>query len=224
MNPMPTEIMEAYLEMGMTRLMMGFDLTLLSIMFRELGGSDSSKKAIMHSAVTHLYSRHRTRVVRKTSDLMKMPFWIVCDDWPVPKKDKDHFVNIAINDGHHMHALAFTPPRRRFEGALEFHFNESHSFYCPPDLPIARIHSRTVTETPHKLMRYGLKSLQRRRIDAGDIFVLPRHADEISATRNLTVTPRQKAQERQHELHKQEEDLRIILAMQAMRFSKDNGN
>lgn len=158
MQPLPKEIVEAYVEMGMERLIMGYDLTLLSIMFRELGGTKERKRAIMHGAVTHMYSRLRTRVVRRTNDLMKMPFWIVCDDWPVPKKDKDHFSNIAVNDGHHLHALAFTPPRRRFEGALEFHLDEGHATYCPPDLPIARIHSRTVAD-PHEKGRQALSLL-----------------------------------------------------------------
>lgn len=181
-------LVEGYCDMVNEYIAANFEPTMLSFMFKELGGTKSSRTEQMTLAVEEVYSKALSRTLRRSNRTLcrenprLRPFWLMCMDWPVPKgvgSNRDHLANIVLNDGQHVQGIALTPPYARFRCPLKIHFDEKSSVYAPKHGIIDRIHAMPITETPSKAVRYLLKSITRQRIELGDVILLPKALSEI---------------------------------------------
>jgi hypothetical protein len=176
-------IIEGYVRMVEERVHNGWAPHFLTFTFNQLPGSPASVRAQMFKEVELAYSRHLTRIFRNPHAARhtgQLPLWIGSPDFPVPKRFKDNYRDLAVNDGEHVHVLGLTSAFSRLKGSLSDHFDDNPHLYYGPDRPLFRIRCDPITETPEKVTRYALKSLSRGRIDAGDIVVLPRSRSELS--------------------------------------------
>jgi hypothetical protein len=174
-------LFEAYVDWGLGYIRQGWKPTLLTFMFNPLSGTPAVVGAKMDTEIDRIYGHVLTRVVnnpRSQSNCGRLPFWISAPDEPVRKRFKDHFANIAINDGMHRHALALTPPASKLRMTL--------ADYIEGKLPLLtsealhRIHTIEIEETPEKACRYIFKGLERSRITSEDIFIRPRSLSELT--------------------------------------------
>lgn len=190
---MPTvaDYMDSHCEWLDTYVNRGFEATFLTIMFNPLPGSEETKKQLMEQAIFGCYKKAVKAMFRRprSVDMPDLPLWIVCHDWPVPKKghkiNRDHLVNIVINDGLHLHSLSLTPPRTRLGGrSLELHLDDNQFVYAPRNGTINRILADTVRpENMERAARYVMKSMERYRIGVGDVIVFPKSHSEFTQLR-----------------------------------------
>ncbi len=181
--PSTNPLLDAYVLMVIDRIEAGWTPYFLSFMFHPLSGGNQARIAQMTREIERVYAKVLTRIVRNpnsNSGAELCPFWLACPDWPVPKSNKDHFNDLAINDGLHFHVLVLIPPTTRMVEQFNLHIASHQQLYAPPGSALARIDVVTIRETPEVAARYILKSLERGRIDAGEIFVLPRSRSELS--------------------------------------------
>ena len=127
------EVEDAFTKMVMDRIECGFDPHLLSFMFNPIPGSQQAKLREMHHEAERRLCEdsHTAHFVDPHSvpDLMCLPFWLVCPDWPVPKKQKQKRDDVTINDGMHLHAIALMPPDTRMQESLSDHIRDNHLHY-----------------------------------------------------------------------------------------------
>lgn len=180
-RPEAEAIIAGYVQMVRDRIARGFEPTLLSIMFNGIDGSDSAIGRQMTREVERIYAKHLTRVFRHphreaTADL---PLWIGAPDWPVPKRERDHFHDLAPNGGRHEHLFALTPPVSRLRTTLADHFDTHQAVYSGSPCAVRRVHAKPITQAPEKVVEYVFKSLTRRRMNLDDVLVLPRTFSEL---------------------------------------------
>ena len=123
-----------------------------------------------------------TRVVRKpASEAFKdrLPFWIACPDYPVPKHTKQALRDVTVNDGLHVQAVACLPPRNRLAASLDRHVAEDNGLYLRDRKPLARLHVEPMTHDPEKAVDYLLKNVARGRVTLDQIIILPRARSEL---------------------------------------------
>ncbi|KNY03935.1 hypothetical protein AKG11_33545 [Shinella sp. SUS2] len=187
------KLMEAYIDMAMERITRGFVPYLVTLMFNPMGGSTRSRQALMQQETERLYARLLTRTFRKPEkqDIADLPLWISASDWPVQKKFKDHLFNIMQNDGEHMHSIALQPPISRMKEGLLNYVDDNQPHIHGPERAFQRVRVDEITETPRKAIGYALKSLPRKRIDAGEVLILPRTHSEMAK-----LTPYERDQQR----------------------------
>lgn len=177
-------VTEAYADMVIARYLRGFTGTFLTFMFHPLPGSEQAKIEQMFDEAERCNSLLLSRcyrLPRKIPDFDK-PFWLVSPDWPVQKTgfDRDHFVNIEVNDGLHLHAVVMLPPDTKLKRqSLADHIDDHQQLYRPPHGVIMNLHAVPITETPQKAVGYAVKSVPRRRIGEGDVLILPRLNSEM---------------------------------------------
>lgn len=177
-----TDISLAYGRMVEDRIQWGFQPTLLTFMFNHISHSSARARAVMIGEVERVYAKLLTRVIRRPRKMriIALPFWLVSPDWPVPKsQSRDNLRDLTANGGQHLHAVALTPPGGRLQGSLSDHLCFNHDIYYPAGCVLDRIHAVPITKTPTKATRYVLKSLERARVDPGDVVVLPRCHSEL---------------------------------------------
>lgn len=164
------------------RVAAGWKPTLLTFMFNPLGGSPSSVAWQMQNEVESVYARVLTRIVRKPHSMPtnRLPFWICTPDYPVFKYEKDHFRDVSINDGRHIHVVAVTPLFSRMKETLEDHFYYEQGHYSGRDKLLSRIHAKTMTEEFGYATGYAAKGIKTSRIHSDELFILPRLSSEMS--------------------------------------------
>ncbi|TPW25998.1 hypothetical protein [Pararhizobium mangrovi] len=175
------QLIGSYIEWGMDYIDRGFEPYLLTAKFNPLlGSSEAVGKQMMH-AVERAYGIMLTHHFRrpKKEHIADLPFWIVAEDWPVPKRDRDHIHDVVPNDGRHMHALAFKPPNSRMRGCMADYLEDHQSLYSGRNRPIWHLHGERITYDEGKAMGYGLKALTRGWIDNDAVTVLPRRHKEM---------------------------------------------
>jgi hypothetical protein len=179
-RPSPKQLVAAYAGWAEERVMLSFKPTMLTFMFNPLPGSSTAKQGQMFEVVTRTFSKALTRVHRHPdkADWWKLPLWIGCVDWPIHKRFKDHYANIAINDGAHMHMLALDPPNSRLERwgiTLEQEILDiNQKLYIGTEPGLHRIHCLTISDDAGYVTDYALKALKTGRTSVDDILVLPR--------------------------------------------------
>jgi hypothetical protein len=179
-RPSPKQLVAAYAEWVEERVALGFMPTMLTFMFNELSGSSTARQSQMFEVVERTYRRALTRSHRRpdTAGWMKLPLWIGCIDWPIHKRFKDHYANIAINDGAHVHMLALDPPDSRLARrgiTLEQEISDNgQRLYYDSEPALHRIHSLTITDDVGYVADYALKALKTGRTNVEDVLILPR--------------------------------------------------
>lgn len=160
----------------------GWDADLLSFMFNPISGPQAQRGETMDREIMWVYSRCLQRMFRRPRLKMHLgwlPVWIVSPDWPVPKADKDHLRDIAINDGEHRHAVALTPPSTRLKSSFADYITEEQRHFTGRDRTLWRIDAQPITNAVEYVTAYALKSVERGRISPGEVFVLPRSRSEL---------------------------------------------
>jgi hypothetical protein len=174
-------LLDAYIGMIQERVIAGYEPYLLTLMFNPLSGGPAAKQQQMERICQGVYNRILTRLVKrpKNKGVADLPFWISCADWPVQKLDGWSIADSQINGGMHMHAIVLVPPNARTGRRLsEIVEGRQKTFLAGPGMPLQRLHVVPITETATKAAGYALKSMERRRVDADGIMVLPRSGSE----------------------------------------------
>lgn len=184
MNDMSFEsrLVTAYTEMAFNRIVAGFIPYLMTLMFNPIDGDKHYRQIVMFKETERLYAKLLTRMFRhpRKYPISEFPLWIGCSDWPVPKGFRDHLFNIVLNDGHHMHMFVLMPRFTRMTKGLQLFFEENQLHFHGREHAFQRIVVDEITKTPEKAMDYVLKSLPRRRIDTGEVLVLPQTHSEMT--------------------------------------------
>jgi hypothetical protein len=178
-----TLIINGYSQMVADRIHAGWDGYLLTFMFKPIGGSQRNVNRQMERELERVYAKSLTRIIRKPAshEISKLPLWIVCPDYPVPKGDgeRQSLHDVAVNGGRHMHAVALVPPWSRLKEDLATHFIDKQSHYVTADSVLLRIHSEPITHDGAYVSSYALKALKRGRVGKGEVLVLPRSISEL---------------------------------------------
>ena len=162
------------------RIAMGFEPTMITIMFKQLGGSGQMRSEVMRKDIEGLYGHVLSRVVRHPRKALEfhLPLWIVMPDDPVFKTNRDHLSDIAINDGRHYHGITLQPPGNRLKESFSSHLMSNQAQYRH-QTQIARLHAVDMPRTPMAATDYVMKTIKRGRASWDDIIVLPRLHGEM---------------------------------------------
>lgn len=166
-----------------SRLAEGWDGYLMTFMFSKLRGSRYSVLRQMQREVERVYATALTRIVRHPTsprNVGKLPIWLVCPDYPVPKGERDRLRDIALNDGLHMHGIAVLPPDNRLQVGLDDHLEECQGLYIGNRGELLRVDAKPIVSNPAYVTEYVLKSVQRQRVSLDDVIVLPRVLSELA--------------------------------------------
>ena len=185
-KPTPRQIVAAYAASVQERINEGWEPAIVSFMFHELSGSKLAAAEQMRNEVERIYGWLLTRRCRRPGQTPshRLPFFLACPDYPVPKRSKDHLTDIAINEGRHYHAIDLMPPWTRNACTLSDLVDQHQLTLVGTGRPLARLHVKTIFDTPEKAVSYTLKSLTRGRATADDLIILPRAKNETSAHRS----------------------------------------
>ncbi|WJH38900.1 hypothetical protein N7E02_18360 [Aliirhizobium terrae] len=176
---------DAYIDMGMWRIALGFKLYLMTFTFNPIGGSEETKKRIMIDEIERLYAKLLNYTFRHPAKVgaLEKPLWIYAHDCPVPKGggfNRDHLFNIVQNDGLHGHAIALQPPVSRMKKGLQTYVEDNQERIHGAGHAFFQVDVREVEKDPAYVIGYATKSLRRKRIDAGEMLVLPKAPSEIT--------------------------------------------
>jgi hypothetical protein len=107
------ELVESYSEFISELKSWNWDAYYFSFMFDHISGNERQRKERMFSDVKRAHDILSRHIVRKPqSEAWKhlLPVFIVCPDYPVPKKEKSSIRVFNANDGLHMNAVGIVPP------------------------------------------------------------------------------------------------------------------
>jgi hypothetical protein len=178
----PSQLIEAYSQIIDSRIEDGWDGYLLTFMFNPIPGSAQTVARQMDREVEKTYAKLVTRIVRKPAsptNIGKLPVWICCRDYPVPKHERKAIRDVMINEGEHRHAITVFPPTSRMKESLEDHFDDRQRYYSSAEGLLWRVHVEPITHDPGIVTRYAMKSLERGRAVNDDILILPRTLSEL---------------------------------------------
>src|SRR5215204_1643374 len=136
-------INSGYGYMVQQRINQGWEGYLMSFMFNGIRGSRQSVIQQMQREVQRVYATVLTRIIRPSRNrpIADYPFWIVCPDYPVPKRAKIDIREVRINGGLHMQGIALVPPLNRMNETLAEHFEMQQDDYVRLGLPLSRVHA-----------------------------------------------------------------------------------
>jgi hypothetical protein len=160
----------------------GWDLHLLSFMFKQLRGSRKAILAQMIQEVQRFYGRLLTRVVRKPhckAARGRLPVLVAFPDLPVFKLGKPPVVDVTCNGGLHFHAVAALPPMSRLRERLDEHLSNHQIEYLVPGSPLRRIHVEPIRHNLPEVVDYLLKGLKKGWYSPDEVLLLPRVETEL---------------------------------------------
>ena len=160
----------------------GWKAYFVTVMFNQLPGSMKTNKGIMACEIERIYATLLPRVVHHPRSLSaegKLPIWIACPDFPVPKHKRQSLAKVTVNEGLHYHAIAVLPPTSRLTESLRRHFRNNAELYRGHDRLVLRIKAKKIRRTPKRMVRYTLKAILRHRATLDDLIVLPRAEEEF---------------------------------------------
>jgi hypothetical protein len=169
------------------RVQAGFTPFLVTFMFSQIPGPDHVVDSIMNAEIERWYYLMVDRLItrKRTSPAhgWKLPFFFVVDDWPVPKRDRTDIQWLRPNDGRHKNGIMSMAPvsAQRVQRKLDDYIDDEQPRFVRP--PLFRIHAVEIEVTPEKATRYALKFLERGRVTADDLLILPREAKAPYARR-----------------------------------------
>lgn len=169
------------------RIAEGCTAYLLTFMFNPLPASSQTERiTLMHADIEAFYGRLARRFAnhpKKPSQRAMLPTLIASPDLPVFKHQKGGLIDVAVNDGLHVHGVLLRPAVSRFEGRLEAWLYEN-DIRLMRDTRLRFIHIVKIDRTPGSATRYALKALGAR-IEMDSLLVLP-----LSASERLDATAR----------------------------------
>ncbi|MCW6513125.1 hypothetical protein [Lichenifustis flavocetrariae] len=177
------ELIDGYTRLVTQRLEMGYDAYILTCMFNHIPGSTNKVATLMRQDLERVFATFVTRVVRKPlspNQTDRMPLWVCCPDFPVPKRTKSSLYDVTINEGRHLQGFALQPPGSRLRESLDDHFVAHQTLYARQPHPLCLIRADPITRTPERAVEYLFKSLKSGRIETDDIVILPRSQWELT--------------------------------------------
>ena len=171
------ELIDGYTQMVTDRIQDGWSPYLLTFMFHPLNGSPDTIGRQMEREVERVYGTMLPRIVRKPRSLAhlhKLPVWLGCPDFPVPKHDRKVLRDVAINDGLHVHTISLLHPRSRMKEDFRNHIEEEHGRYVRHDDPLFRIHVEPIDRRPGYVVGYAFKAMAHGRVRPDQTIILPR--------------------------------------------------
>lgn len=171
------DILEAYATWVEDLITSGWDPHFVTFMFNPLPGTTAGKWQQMQREIDRVYGRILSRTYRVPNAKKydgRRPILIVAPDFPVFKYDRDHLVDIKINDGQHAHGLWLMPPWSRMKEDLSGHFLNYGHRYVGQGHGLGRIHSEKITHDPGRVVDYALKSVKHGRVSDEHIEIWPR--------------------------------------------------
>jgi hypothetical protein len=182
------QLVESYSEFIKEFKSRNWDAYYFSFMFDHIAGNELQRKERMFSDVKRAHDILSRHIVRKpNSEAWKhlLPVFIVCPDYPVPKKEKTSIRAFNANDGLHMNAVLLVPPpppsflprevwqhwfsgkQSRLKEPLDVHFQEKSHLYRTDKL--YRIDVTPITQG--SMGDYTLKNFKNGRVAYDDIRV-----------------------------------------------------
>lgn len=153
----------------------------VTIIFRHIVGSRSTKIEVMNRETRRFFRKLTTQIVRKPNSANwthLKPIAIGCIDLPVHKRSKSQLRDVTINDGLHIHLVVLLPPRyrkrnqsqrqSRLRVGLKTHLKEQAKNYLSEF--IYRIHAVRIQEGT--MADYCLKAFKSGRLSSDQILVL----------------------------------------------------
>lgn len=165
----------------------GWRPILITIMFDHMEASEAFRLRQMQAATTRLYARHVTRVCRCPNASSshawgeRRPIWFCSPDLPVFKRAKTILADLIVNDGLHIHVVAFYPLWTRLREAPEEHWKRHHDAYVAAVEGISRIDVRRISSDVGYVTGYARKTVALGRLFEDTSFVLPRTSSELIA-------------------------------------------
>ena len=185
------DVVAGYGAMVAQRVAEGWSPYLATLMFAHVPGRPAAVVAQMHDEAERFYRRFLTRTVRRPSSrrsLEALSLFVVAPDVSVGKRDK-RLVDVAINDGLHLHGILVVPARSRLPLPADEHVRQRQAFYLsgsagPDGLEerpgrLLRLDVRPVDGNVERAVEYALKSVQRGRFSMDDLRVYPRALGEV---------------------------------------------
>lgn len=180
------EIVSAYGSLAESLVDEGYDPIFLSFMFASQRPHSVAMRAEEHEsmteeeAITAVYARSLTRIYRRPhapENAGRLPVWIACPDYPVPKHAKLSLREVLRNGGRHWHAVVLVPPFCRLRIPFDRLINENPALFTVG--PLVRVHAKSIKNHLGYVTGYGLKSLLRGRASFDDLLILPRSEREL---------------------------------------------
>jgi hypothetical protein len=172
---------EGYTQWVNDKIAEGYDPHFVTFMFHQIPGNQDARWLEMTRIIDQVYGRVLSKTFRVPNAAKNQPFMpvlIMFPDFPIYKRDKDHFVDISVNDGQHAQGMGLMPPNSRLEENLSGHFLNHGEKYVRSYPSLQRIHSVRIEETPEKVVRYMFKAMEANRASPDDIAIWPRARTE----------------------------------------------
>lgn len=178
------QIIDAYGDYILDYRRKGWKAYFISFMFNHLRGSRDGLLRQMEKEVERVYATFLTRIIRDPTHKRNveqdlLPRWIICPDWPVPKRVKMSLQEVTINNGLHLQGFGLIPPTSRLRTGLDEHFEEYQPLYVRSEGALQRVPATPITRTPKKVVGYGFKSIPRYRASFDDLIILPKALSEV---------------------------------------------
>jgi hypothetical protein len=175
---------DAYTAMVRGRLNEGWTGSILTLMFKQLSGSEESVKRQMRETAQQVYSAILKKMVRRPrSPNAVRPLLIGCPDFPVFKHQKQPLYDIRPNDGLHWNGVLLAPPDSRLKTSVEQYFTEKQQQFVANNLRqyssedwrvLTRAHTEPFDPADvGDVTGYVLKSVKNLRSSFDDISVFP---------------------------------------------------
>ncbi|MCJ2023904.1 hypothetical protein [Methylobacterium sp. J-067] len=161
----------------------GWEGYLVTLMYKQIRGSEATKIEVMGKEVVRVYATFLTHLFRRPnapSSRGKLPILIAAPDYPVAKHQKVILEEVKINDGLHFHGVLLVHPDRRLKGRVEDYFDNNMHVYVNNKHELLRLHLRPIEEHASYVTGYGYKTIRKRASIGLDGFVvLPRIESEM---------------------------------------------
>jgi hypothetical protein len=176
-------VIGAYGDMVEDQMVLGWQPSLVTFMFRPLPGSKNTIINMMQHGIDKFYSTLVTRVVRNPRSPHQqhlLPKLIGAPDEPVFKHAKQSIKTVSINDGLHFHGIILLPGKSRLGEGLQDHVRSNREMYLAICDRLSHIDVKPITATPRKAVGYALKAVENGVCSLDDIVVLPKVLRELS--------------------------------------------
>jgi hypothetical protein len=137
----------------------------------------------MHEAISQVFSKVITRVVRKPTSSKwshHLPVGVFFPDFPVYKKSGQVIPHMLVNDGLHIQGIILATTEGRLKDVtipLDIYFYKCWWKYLGNKLH--HLDVTPITHDPTFVVDYLGKWIKRRRFSSDDILVLPKTSDEL---------------------------------------------
>lgn len=179
------ELIQAYGDWIIQEVQDGRMVHYINLMFDQLKGGSNAIITQMHSVIENVFypelcgqlDRHPRRQGRH----LFSPHVVLVPDLPTFKYTPNTTRPVTLNKGLHYNGLISISPRSRLRGnSLMNHFAHYRQLFAR--LGFREIHAVAITNDPHELMDYSMKTIKQGRATFDNAIILPRSWNERQRT------------------------------------------